>query len=385
MVKRKDQSIKNENGIEENLEQDYSNNKSQNHEILTEEKFLHTLLTTANNMSILLATFFQEVESDGPVHRNSVSSVSTSRTKSSTRTKTEEESYDSPIVVITPKNFAKFKDEKLEDSYFAINISSFGDYPWKKFHPAWPHGGIKVPNGIKGLSGSVSSSVQGIFNALSIFEKRPASPALMLQNEFKMISKKPTSTKFGPLKGFCKDLNDLTGEKSIMNTKEFRLKFLFPAYKYVLENNLGDEIDLIKKEIKEGKQIVIVDPDKNRNIDQNEDFSFGYLLQLFLEGNFPKGKTRTIKEKEVDEDEEEEETTLQKKRKEPSKNSKKGKKKKEEEEEKENEEIGDEEEEEENEIIINHPKPKKMKFKPQKDKESKGKKKKPKKNTKFSQ
>ena len=67
----------------------------------------------------------------------------------------------------TPCQFIPYRlRSNIPKNAVAYDVSSYADHPWCTLSPMWAHGGIPVP----GMQGTVSDSVEGIWQGLKIID-----------------------------------------------------------------------------------------------------------------------------------------------------------------------------------------------------------------------
>ena len=104
-----------------------------------------------------------------------------------------------------------------------IDVSSGGESPLDQFSPFYPHGGIPIP----GMSGEKADSVEGIWQGLKVIRGSIA-PRFFEGTGRKRVGK-PRGHQFG-------------NDSRLLNIVEARRKIYLPAYEWVLENRIEQEL-----------------------------------------------------------------------------------------------------------------------------------------------
>ncbi|MUG96150.1 hypothetical protein F7734_28940 [Scytonema sp. UIC 10036] len=158
-----------------------------------------------------------------------------------------------------------------------IDVTSRGSEPWVRFSPMYPHGGIPVPFS----PGYFSTTVEGIWQGLKVFESIGVDAAKMLITDMKGI--KRSTRKYGKVLGHRAGL---TGEQLLPYDKARRQIYL-PSYRWVLENCLLDLLNELEQ-LGTGKTVVLLDYETNCDLDNlSRPLSHAGLIKLYLEGNWP--------------------------------------------------------------------------------------------------
>lgn len=160
----------------------------------------------------------------------------------------------SPIVIVSKRQKKVQKD--LEGrGYVLVDVtSSSEDVTFRKFSPFYPHGDIPVPG-----NASVSMSVEGVWQALKVFEKEGVDMSKLKIKTMKNL-KRAVGEKRGRVKGHAygsEVLDYVTARKTIY----------IPTYQYVLEHVLQNELALLKAMFEEGQKIALVDFDVNEDVE----------------------------------------------------------------------------------------------------------------------
>ncbi|KAB2380673.1 DUF6939 family protein [Actinomadura montaniterrae] len=155
-----------------------------------------------------------------------------------------------------------------------LDVTSRGPQPWVRFSPFYPHGGIPVP-----LSdGATGASVEGIWQALKVFEGDDVDPARLAITSMKGI--KRTVRKYGPVRGHRAGLD---GDE-LLPYGRARREIYLPAYRWVLENEVADLVE----EVRRLGEVVLLDYTVNGDVDDlSKPLSHAALIALFAEDRWP--------------------------------------------------------------------------------------------------
>lgn len=174
----------------------------------------------------------------------------------------------------------KKSEKKLLEKYpnaKVVDVTSKAKTALVKLSPFYPHGNIPVPFS----NGATSKSVEGIWQALKVFEKADID-LKMLEND-KMKNIKRTVRKFGKPLGHRKGING----SELLSYLDARVKIYLPSYLWVLKNKVSDIIDRLKIASEE-QDIVLLDYTTNVDIlNLKEPLSHAYLIKAFVENQFP--------------------------------------------------------------------------------------------------
>ena len=158
-----------------------------------------------------------------------------------------------------------------------IDVTSRGPEPWVRFSPFFPHGGVPVP----GSTSVTAASVEGVWQGLKVFES-----ADIDRSKFDITSMKGLKRsvrKFGDCLGHRAAL----GSKELLGYVEARHAIYVPAYRWVLENRLVDEVARLREVATDAaardEQVVLLDYETNTDIDDpTRPLSHAGLLVSFL-------------------------------------------------------------------------------------------------------
>lgn len=113
------------------------------------------------------------------------------------------------------------RDNAPPDS-IVYDVSSYGDDPYCRFSPMWPHGGIPVP----GSPGATSDSVEGIWQGLKVIRGHTATRLFSGRGQ-KRGGGKPTGHQYG---------------RKLLGIVEARYKIYKVAYEWVLEHRIDPNL-----------------------------------------------------------------------------------------------------------------------------------------------
>jgi len=131
----------------------------------------------------------------------------------------------------TPRNFHKAQflpyayvhRNKAPEGVLWYDVTKNAEYPYCLFSPFYVHSGIPIP----GMPGRTSDTVEGIWQGLKVIKKEIA------PRYFRGIGKKrggkPSGHQFGT-------------DKRLLKLEEARRRIYLPAYEWVLENKIPQEI-----------------------------------------------------------------------------------------------------------------------------------------------
>lgn len=148
-----------------------------------------------------------------------------------------------------------------------------------KLSPFYPHGGIPVPFS----EGYTAMCVEGIWQGLKVFESADVDVNMFANSTMKNI--KRTVRRFGKPLGHRKGVNGT----ELLGYIEARKQIYLPAYKWVLENKVGNIIERLR-EASKTKTIVLLDYTTNCDIDNpKKPLSHAFLIKAYAEELYPFG------------------------------------------------------------------------------------------------
>ncbi len=152
-----------------------------------------------------------------------------------------------------------------------VDVTSKGEYPWIRFSPFYPVGDIPVPFS----DGRYSKTVEGLWQGLKVFSGNDVDESKF--NVVNMKGIKRTVRKYGTVLGHRKGI-----EGELIGYLEARKCLYIPAYQYVLENLLGDEVDKLKSLLSE-RDLVLLDYEKNQDIENlSKPLSHASLIARYI-------------------------------------------------------------------------------------------------------
>ncbi|SRR5579883_241245 len=158
-----------------------------------------------------------------------------------------------------------------------IDVTSRGQEPWIRFSPFYPHGGIPVP-----FSPEIkSASVEGVWQALKVFEKADVDRSKLTVTSMKGI--KRSSRSLGRVLGHRAGING----SQLLSYLEARKKIYLPSYLWILENRLSSEVAELRR-LGEKSPLILLDYETNCDItDLSHPLSHAGLVRAYLLNNWP--------------------------------------------------------------------------------------------------
>ncbi len=165
---------------------------------------------------------------------------------------------------------AEFPDAEI------IDVTSKGSEPWLKFSPFFPHYDIPVPF----WDGKTAACVEAIWQALKVFESTDVDETMLANDTMKNI--KRTVRRFGRVLGHRRmDTSELSPYV------EARKLIYLPAYRFVLEQKLQAELQLLEQ-FAADKTVVLLDYETNEDIENTKKpLSHAGLVKAYLGGAWP--------------------------------------------------------------------------------------------------
>jgi hypothetical protein len=158
-----------------------------------------------------------------------------------------------------------------------LDVTSRAAAPWVRLSPFFPHGGIPVPF----TPGVVSSSVEGVWQALKVFETADVDPAKLTVTT--MTGLKRTTRRFGAVAGHRAGLEGAT----LLDYRTARRRIYLPTYRWVLENRVADLIEKLR-EMARDRGVVMLDYTTNGDPeDTSSPLSHAALVARCLTGDWP--------------------------------------------------------------------------------------------------
>jgi hypothetical protein len=158
-----------------------------------------------------------------------------------------------------------------------VDVTSRAAQPWVRLSPFYPHGRIPVPF----TPGVTSASVEGIWQALKVFEHADVDPARLAVTS--MSGLKRTVRRYGPVRGHRAGL----GGATLLGYEQARRQIYLPAYRWVLEH-AAREVVAELRELSAGREVVLLDYTTNGDVtDTGRPLSHAALVRLHLAGEWP--------------------------------------------------------------------------------------------------
>ena len=158
-----------------------------------------------------------------------------------------------------------------------LDVTSQGPEPWVRFSPFFPHGSIPVP-----FSPGVSiQSVEGIWQALKVFEHEDVDPSRLLITGMSGI--KRTVRAHGRVLGHREGL---AGDRLLAYEAARRAIYL-PSYRWVLDHRLQPELAALRQ-LGEAGAVILLDYETNTDIDNlDKPLSHAGLVSAYLQQKWP--------------------------------------------------------------------------------------------------
>jgi hypothetical protein len=167
---------------------------------------------------------------------------------------------------------AKYPNAKI------VDVTSKATTGLVKLSPFYPHGDIPIPFS----ENRVAKSVEGIWQALKVFESTDIDEAMFSNDTMKDI--KRTVRKYGKPLGHRKGVNGT----DLLNYIDARIQIYLPTYLWVLENKVSEIIERLK-EASQKEDIVLLDYETNCDVlNPKKPLSHAFLVKAYVEGNYPK-------------------------------------------------------------------------------------------------
>lgn len=167
---------------------------------------------------------------------------------------------------------AKYPNAKI------VDVTSKATTGLVKLSPFYPHGDIPIPFS----ENRIAKSVEGIWQALKVFESADIDEAMFSNDTMKDI--KRTVRKYGKPLGHRKGVNG----KELLNYIDARIQIYLPSYLWVLENKVSEIIERLK-EASQKEDIVLLDYITNCDVlNQKKPLSHAFLVKAYVEGDYPK-------------------------------------------------------------------------------------------------
>ncbi|MGI5292658.1 DUF6939 family protein [Nonomuraea polychroma] len=158
-----------------------------------------------------------------------------------------------------------------------IDVTSKAGEPWVRLSPFYPHGGVPVPR----TPGVTSQSVEGIWQALKVFETADVDPGKL--DVTTMTGLNRTVRTNGPVRGHR---DGLYGDR-LLTYPTARRRIYLPAYRWVLENKTTGLVEQLRHLAGE-HDVVLLDYTTIGDInDCRTPLSHAALICLYVQDQWP--------------------------------------------------------------------------------------------------
>lgn len=183
--------------------------------------------------------------------------------------------------------------EKLKNDYpgaVIIDVTSHAKDGFIRLSPFYPVGGIPIPYS----KGWFAMCVESIWQGLKDY--KPVGTDYSLFKNTTMKNLKRTTRRFGELRGHRKGVYG----KTILSYVEARKLLYLPTYKWVLENKVSREVEIIR-ELSQNKTVILLDYATNPDVENTKSpLSHAALIKAYIEGYYPQYEdVENTEEKEV--------------------------------------------------------------------------------------
>ena len=167
---------------------------------------------------------------------------------------------------------AKYPNAKI------VDVTSKATTGLVKLSPFYPHGDIPIPFS----ENRKAKSVEGIWQALKVFESADIDEAMFTNDTMKDI--KRTVRKYGKPLGHRKGVKGT----DLLSYIDARIEIYLPSYLWVLENKVSEIIERLK-EASQKEDIVLLDYETNCDVlNPKKPLSHAFLVKAYVEGQYPK-------------------------------------------------------------------------------------------------
>lgn len=178
-------------------------------------------------------------------------------------------------IVVESRRKAPATIERQWPGATVIDVTSKGIEPWVRFSPFDPHGGIPIP----GLPGELAQSVEGLWQGLKVFEREGVDPSRWAVTTMQGIKRAGKGR--GAVRGHR------FGEDGLLGYRDARVRIYLPAYRWVLENRLADEVARLREQAAGGR-LVLLDYETNGDVDDlSSPLSHAALVKRHADGQWP--------------------------------------------------------------------------------------------------
>jgi len=163
-----------------------------------------------------------------------------------------------------------------------LDMTSHGPEPWIRFSPFFPHGDIPVPFS-SGVSGQ---SVEGIWQALKVFEHQDVDPSRLLITSMRGL--KRAVRVHGRVLGHREGMDGAR----LLPYVEARRTIYLPSYKWVLEHRLRQSLAELRR-VGESGAVILLDYETNTDVENAaKPLSHAGLVAAYLNEDWPDTTTR---------------------------------------------------------------------------------------------
>jgi hypothetical protein len=166
-----------------------------------------------------------------------------------------------------------------------VDVTSRGPTPWVRFSPFYPHGGIPVPL----WPGREAASVEGIWQGLKRFEGEDAiDPRAFVNATMRGLKRTSRAVgRGGVARGRVLGHQAGADVDTLLGYVEARLRLYLPAYRWVLDHRLHDELAQLRELAARGP-VVLLDYATNGDVaDPRKPLSHAALVKRYLEDDWP--------------------------------------------------------------------------------------------------
>ena len=183
------------------------------------------------------------------------------------------------MIIVKQRQTKPESIQKMYPGAVVIDVTSKSKSEYIKFSPRYPHWGIPVPFSPE----YKATSVETIWQGLKVFEKAGIDVSLFFNDSMSGIER--STLKFGELLGFKQGV--MGSNYRLLDSVAARKQIFVPAYRWVLENKLGSQLEDLKK-IATQNTVVLLDETTNADIEDTQSaLSHASLIKAYLEGKYP--------------------------------------------------------------------------------------------------
>ena len=181
------------------------------------------------------------------------------------------------MIIVQSKRASLAKMQQQYPDTAILDVTSRGPQPWIRFSSFYPHGHIPVPFS----PGEFSTSVEGIWQGLKVFEHADVDPSRLRVTTMKGL--KRSARVYGNVLGHRQGL---AGER-LLSYAEARRTIYLPAYHWVLTNCVQDLLAELKTQSTR-QTVILLDYETNCDLDDfTRPLSHAGLVKRYIEQNWP--------------------------------------------------------------------------------------------------